>query len=204
MADIVDPPPEAHSHHHATGHRWLDLTLAISAIVISSLSAILAFQHGAAMERMVQQNAHLVEANTWPYLSPDYSTTNEHGDKLFKVEVTNNGVGPARIGTFRILYNGKPVKDFHVVAREIANDVGHADDKAVVTTGDMVGVLPARSTAVLLGAQAPYSAEWMIDALQAANRREQFDVEICYCSILNDCWTERLRGTEPQPVKTCG
>lgn len=39
MSAEMGPPPETeHHHHHHTGHRWLDATLAVSAVFISLMS----------------------------------------------------------------------------------------------------------------------------------------------------------------------
>jgi len=67
------PSPEIHHHHRHTRRPWLDVTLGLSAIAISLFSAILTMQHGDAMERMVQENARMVQASTWPYVSVGYS-----------------------------------------------------------------------------------------------------------------------------------
>ena len=80
----MDSGPEPHPHHHAhTGRPWLDTVLALSAVVISLFTAVLAFQHGAAMERMVKENEHMVQANTWPYMSIYFSTVDSAGKALF-------------------------------------------------------------------------------------------------------------------------
>jgi hypothetical protein len=43
MSAEMGPPPETeHHHHHHTGHRWLDATLAVSAVFISLMSLFLA------------------------------------------------------------------------------------------------------------------------------------------------------------------
>jgi hypothetical protein len=201
MADIIDPPPEAHTHHHPTGHRWLDKILAVCAVVISCISVLLAFQHGAAMEEMVKQNERMVQANTWPYVMVFFSTADEAGNSLFKIGVVNNGVGPARIGSVRVEYQGKPTKDVRGLAARVAHDAGH--DVADVQQSDIGGVLPARQTVNILSAKDPFSPAWLIDALQKANYRNEMNVQVCYCSILEECWIAHLEGTQPEPVKSC-
>src|SRR5438094_9389422 len=54
---------ESHPHHHphGTGYRWLDITLGVSATIVSLVSLGLALHSGHAMEK-------LVAANSYPYL----------------------------------------------------------------------------------------------------------------------------------------
>ncbi|MEO7679987.1 MAG: hypothetical protein ABIS14_04755, partial [Sphingomonas sp.] len=97
------PEIEPHIHHH-TGHRWLDITLGVSAIAISLFSAIMTIGHGRAMERMVDQNARMVQASTWPYLTMAVSNSDLKGQPLYEAALENNGVGPARIRSITFAY----------------------------------------------------------------------------------------------------
>ena len=63
----MNPEHEAPHVAHITGSRWLDLTLALSAMFVSIVSLAVAVHHGNAMDR-------LVAANSWPFLM--YSTDN--------------------------------------------------------------------------------------------------------------------------------
>jgi hypothetical protein len=40
-------PEGEHHHHHHTGNRWLDIVIAVSAVIISLISLFLAIQHDA-------------------------------------------------------------------------------------------------------------------------------------------------------------
>src|ERR1700761_5577633 len=94
----VDGGPELEHHHHRhTGHSWLDITLGVSAIVISVISLFLAVQHGRAMERMV-------EAATWPYVIVDFSTANLDGTPHVALRISNKGVGPSRVVSLEVSY----------------------------------------------------------------------------------------------------
>jgi hypothetical protein len=34
--------------------------------------------------------------------------------------------------------------------------------------------------------------------------RNEMDVRICYCSVLEECWTMTRGRGEPEPVRNCG
>src|ERR1700678_4321272 len=99
----LEPEHHHHHHEHKTGLSWLDLAIALSAILISMTSMIVTVVHSRALERMADANARLVEANSWPFLA--YNTDN--GEKI-GISIVNDGVGPAKIETIEVKWAGKP------------------------------------------------------------------------------------------------
>jgi hypothetical protein len=200
----MDPTvePEVHHHHH-TGHRWLDITLGVSAIIISVVSLFLAFQQGDATERMVQQNARMVQASTWPYVMIGDSNGDDRGNSLYKLFVINNGVGPAKIETLQITYKGQPVASVFDLAKRVATDVGDPET-AQIASSDTGGVVPARQTVTLLTAERPVTSPALINAFRT-KARQSIDVHLCYCSIFDECWTTTFQNPplQPTPVKQC-
>jgi len=61
-------PEQTHEEIRKTGHRWIDISAAGCALVVSITSLFVAIHHGQSMERMAEANARLVEANSWPLL----------------------------------------------------------------------------------------------------------------------------------------
>ena len=55
---------DVHAHAHKTGHSWVDLAIALSAIAISVISLFVAIGHGRTEEK-------LVVASSWPFLTFD-------------------------------------------------------------------------------------------------------------------------------------
>jgi hypothetical protein len=54
---MIDAPEPPHQHHPAhSGHRWLDISLGLSAMFVSVISLVVAVEHGRTMERMVEAN----------------------------------------------------------------------------------------------------------------------------------------------------
>ena len=65
--------PEVHSHPHKIGHRWIDIVLASSALVLSIASIILSIQNESNMRRLVTANIG-VKSSVDPHLDRDWST----------------------------------------------------------------------------------------------------------------------------------
>ncbi len=202
----MDLDPGVHAHDHAshvnTGRRWLDITLGVSALAISLFSAIMTLQHGRAMEQMVDQNARMVQASTWPYVTVTDSNGDERGDRLYRVALTNNGVGPAKIMALDITYKNQRMADVFDLASHVARDAGDPVRPAVMSS-DTGGVIPARQSVSILTVQRPTSSVALINAFSGP-ARSKINVRACYCSLFEDCWQVSSSGRgPPSPVKTC-
>src|SRR6185312_8464770 len=95
---------------HRTGARRRDLVLPICALFVSVVSLAVAMMHGQAIERMAEANARLVQANSWPYLQFVSTNDEEAGERVITLGIHNAGVGPAKIESFEVLWNGRPVR----------------------------------------------------------------------------------------------
>jgi hypothetical protein len=96
--------PEVHAHSHKSGHSLVDLLLALSALVLSIVSMIIAIQNHHAMKELVM-------ANSWPYLRHESSNVGNSGGAEVNLGFTNAGIGPALIEKFTVSYQGKPIKN---------------------------------------------------------------------------------------------
>jgi hypothetical protein len=201
----------AHAPHaHGSGLPWLDVIVTISVVVISVISLVVSIEHGKTMEKMVDQNQKMVEANTLPLLTMETSLTNDllHPEKAqVKIELKNSGIGPAMIDRFELSYKGKSytsdssmqgviglLKDCCAAALPKQGSV--IPSSAASVTGS---VLPARETILVFGI-APQTPE-LLAALKDAN--EDLKAKACYCSVLDECWETSFGHKRPTPVKEC-
>ena len=190
----MDPGPDVETHHHHhSGHRWLDMVLALSAILISGVSLYVAVQHGKTMEKMV-------EANTWPYVEFGASNGTPTGEHQVSLVVQNSGVGPARVDTLELAYDGKPMGSVSELLKACC--VRPEEPRARFQMSTVSGrVMPAKEVTTLLqeGARqmTPAQLQRLDDALPKITTR------ICYCSVLDACWTRDSAARAPVKVKAC-
>jgi hypothetical protein len=89
--------PEVHSPHarHGGLPRWLELTIAVTALITSISSIAIAIHHGHIMEKLVQ-------ANSMPYMQGGFSNETPDGRRVLSLDLLNRGVGPAHEQSLRV------------------------------------------------------------------------------------------------------
>jgi hypothetical protein len=161
--------------------RWLSIAAGIGAICAVAVSL-----YQAALARQQQR------ASAWPYLNQSNSYVD---GQPYTRQVENQGVGPARVRSFEVLVDGRPVRTWDDTVHALT---GKGDPGLVYSSFGRGSVLPPGTVRTLLrlrpGDQA--RAFW-----QGAQTR--LDTMICYCSIYDECWKVDTRSEEPVPVHAC-
>ena len=185
--------PEVHAPHaHHTGHRWADLTLALAALFVSATSLWVAVQHGETMEKLVQ-------ANSMPNAEIDLGVIEDNpGSASFDINVTNSGVGPARIETIELWDGDRVIRDGGMVADAIKHHMGEKSIsftwKAESIQGTLLG---AGKSSKMLSFEFNDSFASPEKLLKAA---QKFETRICYCSVFNECYESDSRKAKGRPI----
>lgn len=184
------------------GHA-LELAVALAALVTSVTSIWLSLSQGDEMARLVQ-------AQSWPYLEYESSNTGDNGAPVIDILIRNAGVGPAKVESFSISYDGKPARGWTslialcCVPPETPRDqldMPTLTDHKMISSKLITRVLRASDSAILLhlpktDANAPL---WT----RLDDARFKLQLSICYCSVFDECWVSDMRTTTQQRVKTC-
>ncbi|MGN6514739.1 MAG: hypothetical protein ACTHLR_02740 [Rhizomicrobium sp.] len=187
---------------------WTDTLFAVAALFVSAISLWVGI-------RTENANEQLVSASTWPFLQVQVSNADPDTKLDLKFEVLNTGVGPAKIESFEVFWKGKPYRSALELMRACCGYVPvkatSPEAKAVtpLATGTVQGIVlrPGDTEAFIhypLGGD--NLAVW--SALDKA--RDQMTFRICYCSVLNECWRNKVHSQlyipgqlHPERVKTC-
>ena len=192
-----------HHHHapHATGTRWLDISLALSAFFVSLVSLGLALHNGRTMER-------LVAANSYPNLEFEYGNGYDLHDgrgerPAIYLALRNTGIGPARVHSVELLFNHKPVTNLRALlevccTQEPAEALPKTNYRL---SGDVRGtMLPAGGDLTLFAWPQP-EADRRWARLDAAYR--EIGARVCYCSVFDECYVRDSARHEPERVRSC-
>ncbi len=185
---------EIHSHSHRIGHRWIDILLASSALVLSIASIIISLQNESNMRR-------LVTANSWPYIGLSHG--NEfNGEAIIHFDVRNAGVGPATLEKLVVTYEGQTVLTARELLERCCAGAGglnaihglsiNAVENQVLSPREVTSFFSLRKSDT-------EAAVW--DKLNV--ERMKIGVSACYSSVFGERWTTSIGRPKPVSVKSC-
>ena len=197
------PAMEAPSDARKPQRDWFGIVVSLAALVTSVVSIVLAVQNSNSMNRLVQ-------ANSWPYLQ--FTTGNVAGDGSREIDatLTNAGIGPLRIESFVVAYEGEEAANALdllracCLAQDVVIDSGESFVAAVgeIVTGGPTGVVlrPGDKVNVFrLPLEGANQEVWR--KLDSARFRAKY--RACYCSVFDECWSTDFEIARRSPVKSC-
>lgn len=183
-----------HPHPKHTGHRWLDISLSLCAFAVSLISLWIAVHHGKTMER-------LVASNSYPNIDVENGNSFLDGKESVFLKLNNTGVGPARLRTVAITFDGEPVRSLQDMLKRCCG-VSEGDLVRYFKSGDVRGaMIPAGGSIELF--------RWVsTDANNAQyvpfrSSQEKIGIDICYCSVFDECYRTNGERMEPRRVESC-
>jgi hypothetical protein len=189
---------------------WAESALAIGAVIIAAASLWVAYDANLT-------NHQLVASQSWPYLEVFESDT-ESGPNTMTLAITNEGIGPAKLESFELFWEGKPQRNpwqllLDCCAKAIPgaaqpHDIAALQQDIDLQTSTDQGVVVRAGAAipfVVLKRNAAGAAIW--DALHSG-LWGHLTVRYCYCSVFNECWRNTqefgvAREMNPPEVRSC-
>jgi hypothetical protein len=164
----------------------------LAALAVSALALAL----GAYQTRLMQTQAR---ASVWPFVVLGYNFNDGGPQGGFELHVENNGVGPAILRSVLVRFDGKPVRHWKEVFAQIVPG-GGTTMKGLLTGLHAVVIPPStnRDTAVAaFRISDPDKAKLVLAAV------DRLSVDICYCSIYDDCWVAHWLNAKLDSVAAC-
>ncbi|HYK52631.1 MAG TPA: hypothetical protein VEV38_03790 [Candidatus Eremiobacteraceae bacterium] len=163
----------------------VDLIIALCALVVSCLAAGAAVYQGHVI-------ASQLSVTVWPYVNFRESA----GNAYVEVDVQNVGSGPAIIGSATFYVDGKPQSSLSRSLRTLGFKpqngstvtLTNLGPGAVIRSGDSVPLLRVDSKQF---------------AALAADAQRRTRIEVCYCSMLQQCWHKATGDDYPTQVHAC-
>jgi hypothetical protein len=180
----MDQPSDTPQPPRAARFEWDRITAIMAVLIGACALAVSAYT-----ARL--QHAQ-VSAQTWPFLQLWYSNV----DNSFSL--SNRGVGPARIADVKLRVDGKEVANFEAMGEALFPG---KPAPSSVQSFFARRVLAANEDVTMISYLSPEDFNAVIA------ERERVSFEICYCSVLDDCY--RLNEDAPSekdfitPVDAC-
>ena len=163
--------------------------------------SVLALATSAYQAKMMQAQTELMQtqsrASVWPYVAIGNDEDTTAGEETFSWHTENNGVGPARIESVQVLLDGKPYRNWREMYAALApGKEFHARMSSL--SGLVLPPSLNRETTVEMIKLTDHERARIF---QAAVDRTL--IEVCYCSIYDECWTATSRNPKKKPVPRC-
>jgi hypothetical protein len=171
-------------------HRHFETVGSITAIVVGLAALYVSWDQGRVMREEVR-------ASVWPAVQLDGFVSREGSMISIGLNIANAGVGPALIRRISVFHEGELVRDFDELAATMPAD---ADASRQTVAGRILGAgdkIEAFSFRYPLG---PDSAD-AVELERAMS--DAWELEVCYCSSLGQCWISRADGSTPMDAETC-
>lgn len=136
-------------------------------------------------------------AAVWPFVQLTVSDHLSADAAEFRISLTNAGVGPARLRSMRVLFQGSPLRDWHHAMELVGEEGTHRLGQSYVSRR----VLIPGETIDMVATTDRVLVEKFLGALAGPGN----SVTFCYCSIFDACWvvdSDKDLQT-PDPVEAC-
>jgi hypothetical protein len=186
-----------HSRHGGGLPRWLELIIAITALITSISSIAIAIHHGRIMEMLVQ-------ANSLPYLQGGVSSATVEGGEVLSLDLLNRGVGPAHEESLQL-----KIGDAYVTSLPALYAAVLGPEQAKGAQQTLHPIFNRVRTRFIPGGQSqmvfrlsktPDNAQ-LWDLL--AKDQSRWDIQYCFCSVFHECWIVHSKLQEPETIKAC-
>jgi len=181
----------------------IGLTTAVCAVFISLLALIVA-------QKEIDLAVKAQKASILPIIDIDFGYTGKRDDKgvtkqFFEVNFTNVGAGIAHIQKVSLTQKGKVISTYKEFDEAIMTgrmrlwaSLTETTSTGYLRAGESIVPVSYRMGAAESDLPAYLRGEW-------GEPVDQVNVEACYCSVFEDCWTVNFLDRKvPKPVKSCG
>jgi hypothetical protein len=169
-------------------------------VLVAGLALLISATAAAAGWWQTHVIAQQLSAQVWPYVTVGTTYNGEH----MRVNVRNDGLGPAIIESFVVLVDGKPQRSVLAVLRTL---VGRSKRTSIHDSISVSAVAPGeviRSNGEVTLFEIASKAIVPNLGVQMARR---LTLHTCYCSIVGNCWTLQLgagvTADRPVPLARC-
>ena len=163
-----------------------DFIVALLAVVIG-LCTMFVYIYQA---RIMSKQMHMA---AWPYLETNFSTTNNS----FTVNVQNKGIGPAIIKKAYVVVDDVPYADTQSNIDSITFRITGSKNILNGYTNLLGRVMAPNDVVQFI----EVSDSSKIKVFLSAIRKHKVRIEICYCSVFDECW--KASGSKIELCDSC-
>lgn len=166
--------------------------LALVGIFLGSVALYAALNESDAVRKQLQ-------ASVWPHVEITRFYNGVGGAERVDYIVTNSGIGPARIVSVKVRFDGVEQQSWREIVRRLTerSEVGISNDDIAAT------VIPAGRQVVMMSVTEEFGGLEATRGLRDAYDQQRLTIEICYCSVFDECWVRMADAHNATPIARC-
>ncbi|MBY6204078.1 hypothetical protein [Halomonas denitrificans] len=173
-------------------HRHFETVGSIVAIVVGVAALYVSWDQGRVMRQEVR-------ASVWPAVQTEGYVDRSSGDLVIGLKLHNAGVGPARIERLTLRSGDEIVDDISDLLQRMPDG---ADRSVQYSTGRIMAAGETLNPFELrYPADSALSEVDAVDLMRSLS--EDWATEVCYCSVLDQCWVGGDREVGQREVERC-
>ncbi len=170
----------------------LQTVLAVAGMFTGAIALYAALNEADAVRKQQQ-------AAVWPSVGVTQINYGSPGEERFVINVSNKGIGPARIIAAEVTVDGEPVSSWREVLRTFA------DGEPFAMSNYRIGgsVLAPGEEVTAVAVELKYSSDEILSGFRELASSGRANLKICYCSVFDDCWRLDALTETTEPVEQC-
>jgi len=169
----------------------------LSALVFSILALCTSIYQTQLMQSQTDLMQKQSRASVWPYIMLGENSNSRSGQESYTWRIDNNGVGPAKIESMVVRFDGKPHTTWESIFKVLSPGKTYHVSMSSVNGTVLPPSLNRETTIEMVKLTDPDLVRLFLDA------QNRFEMEVCYCSVYDDCWVSRLSARTPHSVPMC-
>lgn len=173
-------------------HQHFETVGSITAIVVGVAALYVSWDQGRVMRQEVR-------ASVWPAVQTEGYVDRSSGDLVIGLMLRNAGVGPARIERLTLRSGDEVVDDMGDLLQRLPEG---ADRSVQSSTGRIMA-----AGEILNPFELRYPADSALSEVDAVDLMrslsEDWAMEVCYCSVLDQCWVSGDDQVGQREVERC-
>jgi hypothetical protein len=171
-----------------------DTIIAVCALLVSTLAAVSSIATAIIMMRQTSVIARQLSSTVWPYVAIGADLQNTRA--AFRAD--NDGLGPAIVHAVVVRIDGKPQRHFSDAIVRLLEMLSRSQpSRHAGWQFSNADVLRPGQIVTLMEIDSPSAATLI------AQQFNHLDIEMCYCSLLDQCWVTGSQVTTSRAVTSC-
>lgn len=159
--------------------------IALSAVVLSVCGLFISIYETSLIRE--QQRA-----SVWP----NVQVTPSFKSDTLKIFVQNTGIGPARIMNASMKYKGELINNWDHLKSAFDYEEKDISDIQSLVSGEVVPPSTEKELIYRVASTATNQNKDLVYQMSTSISNMDIDLEVCYCSVYDECWTTKLSYVE--------